>query len=359
MPFTPSTHPGLIHRYTRRLIAFEYFPPSSSSSPSNPTSAISPNPPSLPVGSPPPHRNLLLWLGGLGDGLLTVTYPSTLAAALPTNWTLIQPLLRSSYQGWGTGSLEGDVEDLEKCVGYLRGVYGRCRVVVMGHSTGCQVGLRYCMSLARSAEGKGEGPHTQDEGDKENHIQALILQAPVSDREALLLLQGPTAYTGSIQLAQRFIHDGRPHDCLPTSATAGFFPTPVSATRWLSLASPPPDHTGADDLFSSDFSKERLRGTFGRLARLRPRVPVCVLYSGEDEFVPREVDKVALVGRWEEVVREAGGGWDGVNGGVVEGASHNMETDGEGVVAELVRRTVGFLERVERGGWGAGTRLCF
>ena len=73
-------------------------------------------------------------------------------------------------------------------------------------------------------------------------------------------------------------------------------------------------------------------------------VRVLVLMGGEDEFVPGWVDKVGLVERWRGVLGEDG--WDG-DGGVVEGATHNLNRSGKGVVEGLCRRVARFLEKVE------------
>jgi hypothetical protein len=43
--------------------------------------------------------------------------------------------MRSSYTGFGYGSLREDAEDLKELVGYLRGI-GVERVVLVGSSTG-------------------------------------------------------------------------------------------------------------------------------------------------------------------------------------------------------------------------------
>ena len=51
---------------------------------------------------------------------------------------LAQALLRSSYGGFGTASLEFDAEDLAALHAHLRGRHPRARIVLLGHSTGCQ-----------------------------------------------------------------------------------------------------------------------------------------------------------------------------------------------------------------------------
>lgn len=58
-------------------------------------------------------------------------------------WLFVQPLLSSSYGGFGTSSLAQDSEELSELLGYLRDQYNTTDVVFIGHSTGCQVRSRY------------------------------------------------------------------------------------------------------------------------------------------------------------------------------------------------------------------------
>ena len=47
-------------------------------------------------------------------------------------------LLSSSYGGWGVASLAGDAEELRELLAHLTARRGVKRVVLLGHSTGCQ-----------------------------------------------------------------------------------------------------------------------------------------------------------------------------------------------------------------------------
>ena len=98
--------------------------------------------------------NAVIYVGGLGEGLASVEYLPLLSAALerlePTaseratgedkslnGWSLIQALTRSSYSGWGLGSIDRDAEDLLALEAYLRRVKGtKGKLVLLGHSTG-------------------------------------------------------------------------------------------------------------------------------------------------------------------------------------------------------------------------------
>lgn len=231
--------------------------------------------------------------------------------------------LSSSYTGWGTASLQKDASELSDCISYFRGIKTG-KIVLMGNSTGCQDIIEYLT---------GAGHETRPS------IEGGIIQAPVSDREGLIMMMDPDLYRNSCLAAQKMVDEGNGDEILPKKETGNVFPAPCTAKRWLSLASP--NHDGDDDFFSSDLNDEQLGKTFGRLKK---RSPLCVLMSGKDEHVPESVNKKGLFERWVEIVKRGEGIVDEVHSGIVHGASHNLGKDGEEIVGELVRRVLGFLE---------------
>lgn len=285
---------------TPKLTAFEHTPKASDSEP----------------------QNIIIFIGGLLDGLLTVPYPTSISDALPSDWSIAQVLLSSAYTGWGISSLKKDAAELSQCVAYFRTIKSG-KIILMGHSTGCQDVLEYLT---------GPGHETNAP------IDGGIIQGPVSDREALGQEMDADVLKNSISLAQKMVNAGDGEEVLPSSATQGFFPSPVCARRWLSLASP--NHDGDDDYFSSDLTDEQLKKTFGSLPA---RSPLCILFSGADEYVPKFVDKEALVKRWIDIVKKGDGKVDEENSVVVPGASHNL-TKSPKAVPELVKRVLGFLD---------------
>ncbi|KAJ9638800.1 hypothetical protein H2199_006660 [Coniosporium tulheliwenetii] len=305
MSFVPSSHKGIVHRFYGKGVAFEH----------------------LPTSETPSNRNTLIWIGGLGDGLLTVTYPTKLAEKLPSNWCIAQALLSSSYSGWGTSSLKRDAKELARCVDYFLKQRKGSKVVLMGHSTGCQDVMEYLV---------GEGRETRPQ------ISGAILQAGISDREALVQHMPAELYRSSCSLAREWVLDGRGDEIIPKSATNNTLGAPVTAYRWLSLAA----KGGDDDYFSSDLDDQQLKKTFGAL---KPETPVMFLLSGCDEHMPDFVDKDALIARWTSVIKEAGGAVDEEHGGVVEDAFHNLEGDPDEVVEDLIRRVNGFLMKIDSG----------
>ncbi|KAH6718827.1 hypothetical protein BKA61DRAFT_629670 [Leptodontidium sp. MPI-SDFR-AT-0119] len=296
---------GLVHQYTARLTAFEH----------------------TPTTPPSPPQNILLFIGGLFDGLLTVPYTTPLSSSLPPTWTLAQVHLSSSYTGWGTSNLQKDAAELSKCVTYFRGIKTG-KIVLMGHSTGCQDIIEYLT-------GSGHAPRAKIDGG--------ILQGPVSDRQAIEIGLDPALYAGSCETAKAMIQAGDGDEILPSKTMKSFFgPAPVSAKRWLSLASP--NHDGDDDFFSSDLSDERLMKTFGALPK---GTPLCLLHSGSDEYVDPKLDKEKLIQRWIENSKRGEGNVNQAYSGVLEGATHNLKGASEEVLGGLVKRVLGFLESLD------------
>ncbi|KAI1671640.1 DUF1749 containing protein [Pyrenophora tritici-repentis] len=315
-------HPGIAHKYSKRRIAFEHAPTPSSST-------------TIP--------NTLLWVGGLTDGLLTVPYPTQIAKSLPPTWTLSEVLLSSSYKGWGTGSLARDARELNECVSYFKNLRPGKKVVVMGHSTGCQDIMEYLV-------GK--------DYDKRESLDGVILQGGVSDREAWEDFgkegKAKQDLADAISKTREFVEKGKGSEVLSREGNRVLeeMGGPLTAYRAYSLLA----KGGDDDYFSSDLSDEHFASTFGRIPAT---TPVCFLLGELDPYVPEKVDRAALLKRWTRIIREGGGVVDDEDGGVVKGAHHNLDGDPEDVVEDLVRRVCGFVAGLEeeRGWKSAGSRL--
>jgi hypothetical protein len=291
-----------------------------------------------------------------------VPYAASLAQALaPTQWSVFNLLLSSSYTGWGVGSLDKDVEEIGACVDFVRQLRGEGgKVVVMGHSTGSQDVLHYLYSELSQDHGSEEQREKRSGGGRRRPVlDGAIMQAPVSDRESLLagLRSGShpfrTTYDQLVNMAktQPITKDGI-DSILPLSLTAVVgFPsdTPLSARRFLSLASPDsPGQPLEDDLFSSDLDDQQLKGTFGVVGeRGLLRSKLLVLYSGADEHAAPWVDKEALMKRWAVATdTRQPEKWDHEGSAVIPGASHNVKDVGQD---ELIARVTGYLNRVEQG----------
>jgi alpha-beta hydrolase superfamily lysophospholipase len=276
------------------------------------------------------------------DTLHSTLYPFSIAQALGPTWSLVTASLGSAGMGWGVSSIARDAEQMSQIISYLKEKRPGGKVVIMGHSTGCQDCMEYLV-------GKDAG--------KRPAVDGIILQAPVSDREALQQ-ELPEAFKHEADsLALKMCRDKQAQDAMPNRLTKPVFGRiAITAQRWLDVSSPGPDHSGADDYFSSDLPIARLKTTFGKLPSTSP---LLILYSGSDESVPKSVDKLKLVDTWSGVVKDAGGSVDEVNGGVVAGASHSLSTSPDEVVQDIVRRVVGFVGRIDDGSLiaAAGARM--
>ena len=270
------------------------------------------------------------------DTLLSVTYPLKLAEHLGPTWSVVTASLFSVGMGWGVSTIARDADEMAKIVAYLKERRPGGKIVIMGHSTGCQDCMEYLV-------GKN--------ADQRPTVDGVILQAPVSDREALGNILPEAHLHEANQLALKWCREKHDKDVLPNRLTKpAFGRIGIAARRWVDIASPAPNHDGADDYFSSDHPDERLQGTFGKLPS---SAPLLILYSGNDDGAPKEVDKRRLTQKWMHITEANGSVVDGINGGVIEGASHNL--NGQTTeVDDLLKRVSGYLERLDKGELGAG-----
>lgn len=225
------------------------------------------------------------------------------------------------------------------------------KLVIMGHSTGSQDVLHYIYPanpLMSTEFQKGVKHLIRPE------VDGAILQAPCSDREAMMMHIQASAESNATQgVFDQLVHFARTQPytedksdaLLPLNMTSklGLPPDPLSARRFLSLASPDsPAKPSEDDLFSSDLSDERLQQTFGMIATQGiMQSKLMVLYSGEDEYSPKWVDKEKLLQRWKAAAEAGGAVWDAENSAIIAGASHAVESIGQ---TELVERVLRYLQ---------------
>lgn len=292
-------------------------------------------------------------------------------ALQPTEWSLFTINLTSAGQAWGVGHLDRDTGEIAQCINYIReykdakfgpGASGaQNKIVLMGHSTGSQCVLHY---LYRP------NPHTSTpsfdpwlEHALRPSIDGAIMQAPVSDREAIMWVlrhgigdRSPEtcqeAYAEMEKLARAAQRDGTLDGAmLPLALTDRIYPanTPISCRRFLSLVSPDSPHTpGEDDLFSSDLPDEQLAKTFGLVAQselLKGRM--AMLHSGADQAVPDWVNKQELLDKWGRAVDHDGKYtiWDAEHSGVIPNASHALSNDDQAEPRQwLCKRVLSFLK---------------
>lgn len=300
---TAQPQPGLVHEFRPNLTAFEF----------------------RPEKYPQKSDKVVVFIAGLTNGLLNVPYLPQLAEAVAEQgWNLVQVLLSSAYRGFGVSSLARDVKELGYLVEYLKSETGgqRKKIVLMGHSTGCQDTMEY---LSKFKFNDKYQPDVHD-------VDGGILQAPVSDVEAFQL-----THKNLEELTKRvhdeYISQGKGEHILPQEFRAATFNTAITANRFYSLAHP----RGSDDYFSSYLRNEDYAQTFGKLS-----VPILVLYGSKDEFVPPLVNKQKLIDTWKENVADEKY-WSPYSK-VLPGALHNVGPGSdEGSVLELIDTVKRFL----------------
>lgn len=96
-------------------------------------------------------QNAIVFIGGLKDGPHTSPFIWTVADCIKkegkVDYSVFEFRMRSSYNGYGTSSLSDDVDDTSSLVKYLRSI-GKQKIVLFGHSTGCQVVFAVLRSIA-------------------------------------------------------------------------------------------------------------------------------------------------------------------------------------------------------------------
>lgn len=205
-------------------------------------------------------NSCLVLVGGLTDGFLTIPYSEPLSTwTASVGWSLVQMIMKSSYNGFGTSRLEDDSIDIEKLVEHLRVERGKQRIYLLGHSTGCQ-DILYSIKCQRFKE-------------HNTAINGIILQGGVSDRDYLSICF-PERYEALTNWARTVKSDGENFDTL--------FPTLIdnvafTARRIFSLYDP----NGEEDYFSRDLTVTRRKEKLDCLD-----IATFVVFSGEDEYVP-------------------------------------------------------------------------
>ncbi|GAA5873425.1 hypothetical protein JCM3774_000781 [Rhodotorula dairenensis] len=207
---------------------------------------------------------LVLFVAGLGDTLLSVPYLGQLAQALDqAGWRCAQALLSSSGAGWGTASIEQDAMELAQIVSYYK-QGGARKVVLLGHSTGCQDAIAY-LHLKRS--------HVDMPV-----LDGVVLQAAVSDREA-------PGVPEIVERSVKPVYDMGSYDlgAFVPPAWAAALQTDIGITyrRFYSLVLPPEsdqvDVRHREDFFSSDLEPGYLAKVFDPVDR-----PLLIVLSGGD-----------------------------------------------------------------------------
>lgn len=181
----------------------------------------------------------------------------------------------SSYLGFGNGSLDRDVEELEELIQYLCQHRNGSEFAIVGHSTGCQDAVCFLETAKPEALEK---------------VKLVALQAPVSDREGSELEEG---FFDKLKDAQELVDQKKGNEMLPRSHHWA----PITAQRFVDLHA----KGGKDDYFSSDYTDAELGKRLEHVSddgkQQHPDLKVLVAFSGSDQYVPTHVDKLKLTER--------------------------------------------------------------
>jgi len=251
-------------------------------------------------------------LGGLSDGPIPCPYTKLLEGKChELGWSLVQPVLSSSYLGFGHGDLKRDTDEIAKLMTYLVCHHGAESFALVGHSTGCQNAVHFLASGDR---------------DLVKMIKAVALQAPVSDRESISLTPGD--HDASIQYARKLVADKNGDEMMPRDA----FWAPITASRYISLF----DLGGDDDFFSSDLTQSQLSSRLGHIGRngVESGLSLLAAFSGRDEYVPEHVinDYNSLMKRLVLAMNDGDPDCNVAKGMMIDSGNHNLSAgagDGE------------------------------
>jgi len=211
-----------------------------------------------------------VFIPGLTDAMGSVEYTAKLQLMCASlGLSFLQPQLSSSNAGYGTASLNDDVAEMDAVLDHPEVAAIKDRALfLVGHSTGCQDIVNYLRS----------GAHR-------SRVTAVVLQAPVSDREAMAMaaLQQSSDELSRLKSAadsaKRLVDAGKGNHLMPRDAPQAFG-VPITAERYYSLSG----HMTNDDMFSSDLSDKELASVLGHIA-----CPALFALSGADEYVPQAV----------------------------------------------------------------------
>ncbi|RKP23207.1 hypothetical protein SYNPS1DRAFT_18983 [Syncephalis pseudoplumigaleata] len=170
--------------------------------------------PCAPAGEQAIAAGCVVLVAGLTEGPLALPFTTALADTLAgMHCELVQPVLSSSYLGYGTGLLTRDIEELDCLLEQLYETHGQRNIILMGHSTGSQIVLAYART-----------------GKYRTRILGGILQGAASDREyyATQLADLPA----SLAMANEMRAAHRGHHWMPVDA---YPDAPITADRFWSL----------------------------------------------------------------------------------------------------------------------------
>jgi pimeloyl-ACP methyl ester carboxylesterase len=224
-------------------------------------------------------------IGGLTSTPPVQAWVGDLCTALaPLDASVVQPYLTSCGNGFGQSSLEQDCKEIDQCIGKLKPV--NTPIVLIGHSTGCQDIVAFLK----------EGRHKA-------RIKAVVLAAPVSDRDVL-----PPGAAFHVKYAKE--QTGNPKfKMMPTKIWECAF----TQYRVLSLWS----EGGDEDLFSTEFDESWMEEVVGHCAG----TPCLAMWGSKEPNIPPGIDLSEHAARLSNAL---GGADRTCKFQILEGAGHDF-----------------------------------
>ena len=246
-------------------------------------------------------NRFLIFIPGLTDGLYAVKYLPELQRNLDKiGWSLVQFIFASSYNGYGTSSIENDIKHLTLLIDHLIQKYNANSFILHGFSTGCQDSVYFLKTVDQKYK---------------SMIKGVILHAPVSDREYEMTLD---EYKDNINMAHSLIKQSNNKPVLIPFHRFEYS-IAMTAQRYLSLNS----KMSKEDMFSSDLTNDELYHQIGHLRN----VPLLIVMCGKDEYVPKHVHKKKLLQRLCRAISEDSDCGNCIQSCIVNEADHYMSNE--------------------------------
>lgn len=218
----------------------------------------------------------LVLIGGLKDGLLTglfnPVYSKVLSCALlEENFSAVQYISTCSYHGYGTSNLLVDSSDLIELLNDLVRLKGKKEIVLLGHSTGCQI----IMTLL------GNFKFKQEHRDTFGCLKGAILHGPVSDRE-YLFHSNPEQSSRLLD----FVNSLDDYKLDMSIYPERIDDVAMSTGRIKSIY----EKNGLDDFFSTDQTVAERKVKASNLG-----IPLFAIFNGNDEYFPFDEDRLKFL----------------------------------------------------------------
>jgi len=151
------------------------------------------------------------------------------------------------------------VDDLEGAINYATKA-GAKRIILVGHSTGCQKSIYYLAKRINQL------------------VKGVILLSPMSDYADMVKATPPQLYRKLVEVAIKMVSEDRSHELMPDK----LWSYTMDAQRFLSLFTP----ESIEEIFSYASGKKPV-------ILNKVKLPILVVLAGEDEYRERLMSEIA------------------------------------------------------------------